>query len=96
MKANGPLLSPSLYPQGKNPLYPFDRRLGGPQNRSGRHEEEKNHLPLQIIEPKPLSHRACSLVAMPTISAPHAEKVFSLYHHDDYYDDDDSLEQSPL
>jgi hypothetical protein len=25
-----------LYPQGKNPWYPLDRRLGGPQNRSGR------------------------------------------------------------
>jgi hypothetical protein len=25
-----------LYPQGKNPFYPLDRRLGGPQIRSGR------------------------------------------------------------
>jgi hypothetical protein len=24
-----------LYPQGKSPQYPLDRRLGGPQNRSG-------------------------------------------------------------
>jgi len=24
-----------LYPQGKSPWYPLDRRLGGPQNHSG-------------------------------------------------------------
>jgi hypothetical protein len=31
-----------LYPQGKSPWYPLDRRLGGPQSRSGRGGEEKN------------------------------------------------------
>jgi hypothetical protein len=31
-----------LYPQGKTFLYPLDRRLGGPQSRSGRGGEEKN------------------------------------------------------
>jgi len=31
-----------LYPQGKSPWYPFDRRLGGHQSRSGRGGEEKN------------------------------------------------------
>jgi hypothetical protein len=25
-----------LYPQGKRPWYPLDRKLGGPQSRSGR------------------------------------------------------------
>jgi hypothetical protein len=30
-----------LYPRGKNPRYPLDRRLGGPQSRSGRFGEEK-------------------------------------------------------
>jgi hypothetical protein len=34
-----------LYPQGKSPWYPFDRRLGGPQSRSGRGGEEKNSQP---------------------------------------------------
>jgi hypothetical protein len=29
-----------LYPRGKNARYPLDRRLGGPQNRSGRRGEE--------------------------------------------------------
>jgi hypothetical protein len=30
-----------LYPQGKSRRYPLDRRLGGPQSRSGRRGEEK-------------------------------------------------------
>jgi hypothetical protein len=32
----------TLYPRGKSPRYPLDRRLGGPQNRSGRRGEEEN------------------------------------------------------
>jgi hypothetical protein len=31
----------SFTPRSKNPPYPFDRRLGGTQKRSGRREEEK-------------------------------------------------------
>jgi hypothetical protein len=34
-----------LYPQGKGPRYPLDRRLGGPQSRSGHGDEEKNSQP---------------------------------------------------
>jgi hypothetical protein len=30
----------SLYPRGKSPQYPLDRKLGGPQNRSGRRRED--------------------------------------------------------
>jgi hypothetical protein len=30
-----------LYPRGKSPRYPLDRRLGGPQSRSGRFGEQK-------------------------------------------------------
>jgi hypothetical protein len=30
-----------LYPRGKSPRYPLDRRLGGPQSRSARRGEEK-------------------------------------------------------
>jgi hypothetical protein len=40
----------TLYPQGKNPWYPLDRRLGGPQSRSGR-GGEKNSQPLPALEP---------------------------------------------
>jgi hypothetical protein len=31
-----------LYPQGKSPWYPLDKRLGGPQSRSGCGGEEEN------------------------------------------------------
>jgi hypothetical protein len=41
-----------LYPQGKSPLYPLDRRLGGPQSLSGRSGEEKNTQPPPGIEPR--------------------------------------------
>jgi hypothetical protein len=40
-----------LYPQGKSPWYPLDRRLGGPQSRSERGGEEKNSQPPPEIEP---------------------------------------------
>jgi hypothetical protein len=38
-----------LYPQGKSPWYPLDRRLGGPQGLSGHGGEEKNSEPLPSI-----------------------------------------------
>jgi hypothetical protein len=40
-----------LYPQGKNPWYPLDRRVGGPQSRSRGGGEEKNSQPLLLLEP---------------------------------------------
>jgi hypothetical protein len=49
-----------FYPQGKSPRYPLDRRLGGPQSRSGRGGEEKNSQPLPELEPsiiKPITQR---------------------------------------
>jgi hypothetical protein len=39
-----------LYPQGKNPWYPLDRRLGGPQSRSGCGGEEKDSQPPSEME----------------------------------------------
>jgi hypothetical protein len=39
-----------LYSQGKSPCYPLDRRLGGPQNRSGRGGEDKNSQGLPELE----------------------------------------------
>jgi hypothetical protein len=39
-----------LYLQGESPWYPIDRRLGGPQGRSGRGGEEKNSQPLRRLE----------------------------------------------
>jgi hypothetical protein len=45
-----------LYPRGKSPRYPLDRRLGGSQNQSGRRGEET------ILDPtmSSLSHPASS------------------------------------
>jgi hypothetical protein len=37
--------------QEKSPWYPLDRKLGGPQNRSGRGGEEKNLWLLPGLEP---------------------------------------------
>jgi hypothetical protein len=45
MEVSGQLHAPSLYLQGKNPWYPLDRWLDGPQSRSGRGGEEKNSQP---------------------------------------------------
>jgi hypothetical protein len=33
-----------LYPQEKSPWYPLDRRVGGPQSRSGRGGEDSQHI----------------------------------------------------
>jgi hypothetical protein len=38
--------------------YPLDRRLGGPQSRSGRYGEEENPLHLSGIEPQAIAHRS--------------------------------------
>jgi hypothetical protein len=53
-----------LYSQGKSPRYPLDRRLGGPQSRSGRGGEEKNSQP-PPREPNS-SHLIYSLVTILT------------------------------
>jgi hypothetical protein len=40
MGVSGQLRAPAALPPGKEPRYPLDRRLGGPQGRSGRGGEE--------------------------------------------------------
>jgi hypothetical protein len=45
---------------GKDPRYPLDRRLGGPQSWSGQ-RLEKNPLPLLVIEPRSSGCPICSL-----------------------------------
>jgi hypothetical protein len=42
----------ALYPRGKDPRYPLDRGLGGPQSRSGHRGYRKNPLSLPGIEPR--------------------------------------------
>jgi hypothetical protein len=50
MDVSGQLHDPAALPQGKSPWYPLDRRLGGPQSRSGRGGEEKNSQLLPGLE----------------------------------------------
>jgi hypothetical protein len=56
MEVSGQLHAPAALSPGKSPWYPLDRRLGWPQSRSGRGDEEKNsqtqpgHEPL-IVQP---------------------------------------------
>jgi hypothetical protein len=40
-----------LYPQGKRPWYPLDRRLVGPQSRSGGSGVKKSSQPMSGLEP---------------------------------------------
>jgi hypothetical protein len=42
MEVSGQLHAPAALPAGKEPLVPLDRKLGGPQSRSGRGGEEEN------------------------------------------------------
>jgi hypothetical protein len=46
----------ALYPLAKDPRYPLDRRLDGPQSRSGHRIQRKNPFPLPGIEPRPPGH----------------------------------------
>jgi len=48
---SGQLHAPAALSPGRSPSYPLDRRLGGPQRRSGRGGEEKNFQPPPAIEP---------------------------------------------
>jgi hypothetical protein len=51
MEVSGQLYAPAALPPGKEaPWYPLDRRLGGPQIRSGLGGEEKNSHPPPGIE----------------------------------------------
>jgi hypothetical protein len=46
------LMHPLLYTRWKCPRYPLDKRLGGPQSRSGCYGEKQNILPPRRIEPR--------------------------------------------
>jgi hypothetical protein len=49
--------APATLPREKSPRYPLDRKLGGPQSRSGRRGEEKNLDPTGTRTPTRLSSR---------------------------------------
>jgi hypothetical protein len=42
MERSGQLYAPAALPPGKEPRYPLDKRLGGPQSRFGRCGEQKS------------------------------------------------------
>jgi hypothetical protein len=56
-----------LYPRGKSPWHPLNRRLGGLQGLSGNFREKKNLLPLLGIKPCFLHHIAHSLITIQTM-----------------------------
>jgi hypothetical protein len=62
-------MSGQLYPWGKTPWYPLDRRLGGSQSQSGRHGEEKILAPNRTRTPTPRSYSS-QLIAIPTVRYP--------------------------
>jgi hypothetical protein len=56
-----------LYPQGKSPWYPLDRRLGGTQSRSACGGEEKNSQPLPELEPPIIQRYTAELSPLLTV-----------------------------
>jgi hypothetical protein len=50
MEVSGQLHASPTLPQGKSPWFPLDRKMGGPQSRSGRGGEEKNTQPSSGIK----------------------------------------------
>jgi hypothetical protein len=57
-----------LYPQGKNPWFPLNRRLSGPQSRSVGGGEEKNSQPPPEIESHNPYRPACSPALYDSVS----------------------------
>jgi hypothetical protein len=49
LEVSGQLHAPAALPPGKSPRYPFYRRLGGPQSRSGRYRELSPSLVVQPV-----------------------------------------------
>jgi hypothetical protein len=65
MEVSDSFMPQQLYPRGKSPQYPLDRKLSGPQSQSGHGGKEKN----PCWESKP-SCPACSLVNILHYSIP--------------------------
>jgi hypothetical protein len=54
LEVSGQLHAPAALPRGKSPPYPLDRRVGGPNDRSGRHGEVKILAPTGTRTSDPL------------------------------------------
>jgi len=65
MEVTGQFEAPATFPQGKETRYPLDRRLGGPQSRSGRGGEEKKFHDCPCRELNP-DRSGCSLATILT------------------------------
>jgi hypothetical protein len=60
LEVSGQLHAPDALLQGKSRWHPLDRRLRGPQSRSGQGGEEKHPQPLPYLEPpiiQPIAQR---------------------------------------
>jgi hypothetical protein len=68
-----------LYSQGKGPWYLLDKRLAGPQSRSGHGGEEKNFQPMPGFEP----------LIVQTVAQGYTAELSRLLH-----DDDDNINMS--
>jgi hypothetical protein len=52
VEVRGQLHAPAVLPAAKEPRYPLDRRLGGPQRQSGRGgEERESNAITPIVQP---------------------------------------------
>jgi hypothetical protein len=60
LEVSGLLHAPDAWPPGKSPRYPFYRRLGGPQSRSGRYGEVKIFYLTGTWTPASPGRPACS------------------------------------
>jgi hypothetical protein len=66
MEMSVQLHAPAAYFQGRSLWYPLDRRLGGPQSRSGRGGEEKNSQVRPRLEPPIIQSVAQSYTTEPS------------------------------
>jgi hypothetical protein len=69
---SGQLHPPAALPRAKNPGYPLDRRLGGPQNRSGRRGENSwpyrdSNSDLSVVQPVASRYTNYAITPHPTL-----------------------------
>jgi hypothetical protein len=61
---SGQLHAPAALARRKSPRYPLDRRLGGPQSRSGRHGPYRDsNSDLSIVQPVGSRYKDCDIPA---------------------------------
>jgi len=71
-----------LYPRGKSPWYPLNRRLGEPHSQSGCGGEEKNSLPCPCWESNPShpSHSVVTILSYPgSLLYTSVDEIHSMY-----------------